>query len=101
MRKAKAKKRTSIAWSKDEVKLLKKLYPRGRAGEIAERIGRPLTAVRQKAYYMGKGIKQKLRRKCNRWKNEREFYKNRSEKGGLDNQCRKCSYKPTGKSRKK
>ena len=266
------KKRTSIAWSKDEVKLLKKLYPRGRAGEIAERIGRPLTAVRQKAYYMGikmrenrlwsageirqlkrlypseiaqsiadelgrsygavtakacklgltekpwfwskrelnllkklypsrtaqeiadqigrsvqvtrlrivklglrkrlryeechrvvngakqkpcrrckqwkkeslfyrnrrsrdglqwhckecqskrlerkrkggkrylryedrhrvvKGIKQKLCRKCNRWKNESEFYKNRSEKNGLDNQCRKCSYKPTGKSRKK
>jgi len=53
MRKAKTKKRTSIAWSKDEVKLLKKLYPRGRAGEIADQIGRPLTAVRQKAYGMG------------------------------------------------
>jgi hypothetical protein len=52
MRKTKIKKRTSIAWSKDEVKLLKKLYPDGGAGEIAERIGRPLTAVRQKAYNM-------------------------------------------------
>ena len=272
MRKAKTKKKTSIPWSKDEVKLLKKLYPDGGAGEIAERIGRPLTAVQQKAYYMGikmrecrlwsadeirqlkrrypseiaqsiadklgrsygavvgkayklglteelrvwskrelnllkrlypsrtaqeiadqigrsvqatrfkiiklglekrlryedchrvvngtkqklcyrckqwtkeslfhrnrrsrdglqwhckecqskrlerkrkggrrylryedrhrvvKGIKQKLCRKCNRWKNESEFYKNRSEKDGLDNQCRKCSYEATGKSRKK
>jgi hypothetical protein len=58
MRKTKIKKRTSIAWSKDEVKLLKKLYPRGGAGEIAERIGRPLTAVRQKAYYMGIGTSE-------------------------------------------
>ena len=33
--------------------MLKKLFPRGRAREIAERIGRPLTAVRQKAYSMG------------------------------------------------
>jgi hypothetical protein len=53
MRKAKTKKKTSIAWSKDEVKLLKKLFPRGRVREIAERIGRSLPAVRQKAYYMG------------------------------------------------
>ena len=53
MRKAKTKKKTSIAWSKDEVKLLKKLYPRGRAEEIAERTGRALTAVRKKAYVMG------------------------------------------------
>jgi hypothetical protein len=53
MQKNRAKKKTSIAWSKDEVKLLKKLYPDGGAGEIAERIGRPLTAVRQKAYHMG------------------------------------------------
>ncbi len=53
MRKAKTKKKARRAWTKDEVKLLNKLYPDGGAGEIAERIGRPLTAVRQKAYYMG------------------------------------------------
>jgi len=53
MQKTKTKKKTLIAWSKDEVKLLKRLYPDGRAEEIAERTGRALTAVRKKAYYMG------------------------------------------------
>lgn len=53
MQKAKIKKKNSIAWSNYEVKLLKKLYPDGGAGEIAKRTGRPLTAVRQKARYMG------------------------------------------------
>lgn len=53
MRKAKAKKKTSIAWSKDEIELLKKLFPDGRAREIAERTERSLTLVRQKAYDMG------------------------------------------------
>ncbi|MQY62040.1 hypothetical protein GH146_01970 [archaeon] len=50
---AKSKTNRWVLWSKDEVKLLKKLFPRGRASEIAERTGRPLTAVRQKAYTMG------------------------------------------------
>ena len=53
MRKGKTKKKAWRAWSKDEVKLLKKLFPQGGAREIAEWIGRPSTAVRQKAYYMG------------------------------------------------
>ena len=53
MQRAKTKKKTLIAWSKDEVKLLKELYPDGRAEEIAERTGRPLTSVRRRAYYMG------------------------------------------------
>jgi len=53
MQKAKAKKRTLIAWSEDEVKLLKELFPQGRAREIAERTGRSLTSVRKKAYVMG------------------------------------------------
>ena len=57
---AKNKRNGWISWSKDEVKLLKKLFPRGRAREVAERTGRPLTAVKQKAYYMG--IKTKERR---------------------------------------
>lgn len=48
-----------------------------------------------------KRVRQKLCRKCNRWKDESEFYKNRAEKDGLDYQCKKCSYTPVGRSRKK
>jgi len=53
MKKANTKKSGWVSWSEDEVKLLKKLFPRGRAREIAEQTGRPLTAVKQKAYSMG------------------------------------------------
>jgi hypothetical protein len=59
---AKRKKQKGVSWSKDEVKLLKKLFPRGRAREIAEQTGRSLATVRQKAYSMG--IKT---RECHRW----------------------------------
>jgi len=38
------------SWTKDDIKLLKKLYPHGNTKKIAERLNRPLTAVRQKAY---------------------------------------------------
>ena len=41
------------SWTKDDIKLLKRLYPRGNTKMIAERLCRPLTAVRQKAYDMG------------------------------------------------
>ncbi|MBL7185283.1 MAG: hypothetical protein ISS70_03080 [Phycisphaerae bacterium] len=47
------------------------------------------------------GVKQKFCRKCKRWKDETAFYKNRSAKDGLKDWCKKCSYTPTGKSRKK
>jgi len=60
MVKAEIKKSSRLIWSEDEVKLLKKLFPLGRAREIAEQTGRPLTAVKQKAYYMG--IKTRERR---------------------------------------
>lgn len=53
MEKPEIKKSGTRSWSEDEVKLLKRLFWRGRAREIAEQIGRPLTAVRQKAYSMG------------------------------------------------
>jgi len=46
---AKGRKNSWVLWSKDEVKLLRKLSPRGRGREVAERTGRPWTAVRQKA----------------------------------------------------
>ncbi|MHC4557515.1 MAG: hypothetical protein ACYTFW_10480 [Planctomycetota bacterium] len=41
------------SWTKDDIKLLKKLYPQGNTKMIAEQLCRPLTAVRQKAYDMG------------------------------------------------
>jgi len=49
----KGKEKSWVSWSKDEVKLLKMLYPLGRAREIAEQTGRSLSMVRQKAYSMG------------------------------------------------
>jgi len=51
--KTKVRKNTWVAWSEDEVKLLKRPFPRGRAREIAEQTGRPLTAVRGKASSIG------------------------------------------------
>ncbi len=48
MQKAEIKKNSWVAWSEDEVKLLKRLFPLGRAREIAEQTGRALTAVGQK-----------------------------------------------------
>ncbi len=102
-------------WSKRELNLLKRLYPSKTAEQIAERIGRPVQATRMKIVLLGlrkrfrydehhrvvKGAKQKLCRRCKRWKNESEFYRNRSEKDGVDYQCKKCSYKAAGRSRKK
>ncbi len=41
------------SWTKDDIKLLKKLYPHGNTKMIAEKLCRPLTAVRQKAYDIG------------------------------------------------
>jgi hypothetical protein len=41
------------SWTKDDIKLLKRLYPRGKTRMIASKLCRPLTAVRQKAYDIG------------------------------------------------
>ncbi len=41
------------SWTKDDIRLLKRLYPRGNTRKIAQRLCRPLTAVRQKAYDIG------------------------------------------------
>ena len=49
----KAKKNTQVRWSKDEVRLLKKLFPKGKAREIANQIGRSVNAVRIKAHKLG------------------------------------------------
>jgi hypothetical protein len=44
------------------------------------------------------GIKQKYCRHCKRWKNEDQFYIDKGKKDGLNNRCKKCSYKPAKKS---
>ena len=41
------------SWTKNDIRLLKKLYPHGNTKKIAARLNRPLTAVRQKAYDIG------------------------------------------------
>ena len=41
------------SWTAEDITLLKKLYPKGNTKMIAERLNRPLTAVRQRAYDMG------------------------------------------------
>ena len=41
------------SWTEDDIKLLKRLYPRGNTRMIAAKLCRPLTAVSQKAYDMG------------------------------------------------
>ena len=53
MEKAEIKKNGWIAWSEDEVKLLKRFFPRGRAREITEQTGRPLTAVKADLFFYG------------------------------------------------
>ena len=50
---AKSKKLFRGHWSKNEVELLKKRFPTAKTCELAKMLGRPLTAVRQKAYEMG------------------------------------------------
>jgi len=77
---AKSKKDTWVLWSKDEVKLLKKLFPKGKAREIVNQTGRPLTAVRQKAYDMG--LKT---RECRLWSADevkllKKLYLNQNQK---------------------
>jgi hypothetical protein len=41
------------SWTEEEIKLLKQLYPKGKTKKVAEQLGRPFTAVRQKAYDLG------------------------------------------------
>ncbi len=49
----KKKKSGWIAWSEDEIKLLKKLYKNTKAKTIAEQIGRTVGAVRRRAWELG------------------------------------------------
>jgi hypothetical protein len=53
MRKAKTKKSRPRPWSEGEIKLLKKMYPDNSARDIANELGRTVSAVTAKAYKMG------------------------------------------------
>ena len=49
----KRKKLATGLWSKDDVKLLKKLFPNRRTQDVADQLGRTLKSVEQRAYRMG------------------------------------------------
>ena len=49
----KRKKLVTGLWSKDDVKLLKKLFANRRTQEVADQLGRSLKSVRMKASKMG------------------------------------------------
>ena len=46
------------------------------------------------------GVKQKYCRKCSKWEVESDFYKNKSSRDGLNERCKKCSYKAAKKYQK-
>ena len=50
---AKKKKKRRVRWSDKELRLLKRLFPKGKGRQVAEKTGRPLKAVKHKAYDMG------------------------------------------------
>ena len=84
MGKAEIKKNGWVSWLEDEVKLLKKLFPRGRAREIAERTGRPLAAVRQKAYSMGIKTREQRLWSANEIKLLKKLYPTENTQGIAD-----------------
>ncbi|UCG55696.1 MAG: hypothetical protein JSU70_12595 [Phycisphaerales bacterium] len=50
---AKKKKVVKGLWSKNDVKLLRKLFPNNPTAQIAAKLGRPTEAVKKKASRMG------------------------------------------------
>ena len=57
----KKKKNSWVGWSKDELRLLKRLFPLGKVRQVADKIGRPVSAVKQKAYNMGLATRENRR----------------------------------------
>ena len=62
----------------------------------------------KKKYYIYKkyhrfveGVKQKLCKRCKKWKAEGDFYKERRQKDGLQYLCKICVIRDTNKSHKK
>jgi len=125
MQRAKTKRKARIAWSKDEVKLLKRLYQGDNAQSIADELGRSYRAVTVKAHKLGltkelrvklglrkrlryheghrvvDGTKEKLCGECERWKAESQFCISRRTKDGLRWRCKECESKYTRKRRER
>jgi len=53
MEKAEIKKNSWVAWSEDELNLLRKLYPSRTAQQIADQIGRTVLATRLRIVKLG------------------------------------------------
>ena len=60
MKKAKIKKSGRRRWSKDEIKLLKKMYPDNNKRDIANELGRTVAAVVYKGSQLGLGKKPRV-----------------------------------------
>lgn len=114
MQKAETKKKARRAWTKDEVRLLKRLYQGDNAQSIADELGRSYMAVKVKAHKLGltkelrvklglrnrlryheghrvvDGTKEQLCGECEKWKAESQFCINRRTKDGLQWRCREC-----------
>ena len=52
-KKKKKKKLIKGLWSKSEIRILKKEFPNKSCTEVAAKLGRPLYAVKRKAYRLG------------------------------------------------
>ena len=92
------------AWSKKELRLIKKLYPNNTAEQVAEQIERPVHGIRRKVVVLGlrkrfdyddchrvvNGTKEKLCRKCRNWQDESQFVGDSSSKDGLKIYCKSC-----------
>jgi len=103
----KAKRRAWIAWSKDEVKLLRELYPSKTARQIAKQIGRSERAIGfgilklglqkrlkyEECHRVVNGAKEKLCGKCKTWNGESQFGRSHSIIDGLQWQCKECQSK--------
>ena len=52
-KKAAKKKMVTGTWTKDDIKLIKKIYPSTSTAEVAQELGRGFDAVKKKASRMG------------------------------------------------
>ena len=50
-----------VRWSKADLRLLKRLFPLGKGRQVADKVGRSLSTVKQKAYSMGLATRENRR----------------------------------------
>ena len=55
----------------------------------------------EQGHRAGHDVKLKCCTKCNQWKDESQFYRNRKSKDGLKSRCKKCSSKAAKVYRRK